>query len=334
MPRKSASNIAALAARLHLSKGTVSRILNGDSAPFASETRVRVHSMAQEMGYVPNPIARALATGKTGVVSLWLPNLKTPYHALVAEAVENLIEDSGHRMSIRLFGRDEGSKEDYAQLVFDTVDGVITHFHPPDSWLKPFLTSGQSRPLIFTGEDEKESEAYSDRVYINLSKAAAEAVNYLISSGRKRVALFTPLPDKGGRTFAYLNVMKAAGREPEMIITIDNDQVSNRRIFTEYVREHGCPDGLFCHNDSGAIAVYQAATAAGIKIPEDMALIGCDGLLEGDYFPAPLSTIVYPVNDMAAYAWQFLKTRLDDPHTEHQMITLDAKLMLRQSSDA
>jgi LacI family transcriptional regulator len=329
--KKNPANITALAENLQLSIGTVSRILNGDTASFSSKTQIRVRRMAEEMGYTPNPIARALATGKTGSISLWLPNLKTSYHALVAEAVENLIEEASQRMSIRLFGHDLESKNEYAQVIYDPIDGIITHGHPPDSWLKPFFSGNRSTPIVFTGNYD--NAIYLDFVGIDIAKASRQAVEHLISIGRKRVALMSPLWNEM-RMEAYLSVMKEAGRKPEIIEGADNDRAKSRQLFKDYVQSNGCPDALFCHNDSVAVSVYRAACDLGIKIPDDMALIGCDGLLEGEYMAIPLSTIVTPVDEMAKHAWQFLKTRLNFPDTKSQKITLDAKLQLRESSES
>ena len=97
-------NISELAARLGLSKGSVSRILNDPGAPFAPETRRRVLAMAAELSYRPNAIARALATGQTGSIAFWIRDLSTSYNARVAQAFESRIEAGGRHLFIRLYG--------------------------------------------------------------------------------------------------------------------------------------------------------------------------------------------------------------------------------------
>jgi len=130
----------------------------------------------------------------------------------------------------------------------------------------------------------------------------------------------------------YMTVMKEVGREPEVIHCFDSNRPKNMEIFKNYVQENGCPDALFCHNDICAISAYHAACNLGIKIPDDMALIGCDGLQEGQYLSVPLSTIIIPVDEMARYAWQILKTKMEYPDAKEQKIWLNAKLALRESS--
>ena len=83
------TTIADLASRLNLSKGSVSRILNDKGQGFSEETRRRVFALADEIGYRPNAVARALATGRTGFIGLWVHDLRTTYHAHVAHQMED-----------------------------------------------------------------------------------------------------------------------------------------------------------------------------------------------------------------------------------------------------
>lgn len=331
---KKGSNITALADRLNLSKGTVSRILNGDSSAFAEETRIRVQTMAAEVGYTPNLIARALATGKTGSVGVWLRHLKTSYHAQVTENFENLIEADSYRMNLRFYQRDMDRGLNTSLTSIDSVDGIICHGKPPESWMNAMKSNDSVTPMVFSGDY---FDPYAlDYVFVGLADASNAAVRHLVESGRKRIAFvspyWSPIESQEPRIVAYRDVMRDAGLATEFI-GVAQDRSEIRRIFREYVQEHGHPEAVFCSNDSIALSIFRALLDLGLSVPGDTAIIGCDGLPEGEYLSAPLSTIEFPIEEMARNAWKFLKTRIDDRDAPPQRIDLQAKLVLRGSSE-
>lgn len=332
MPTVSA-NINDLASRLSLSKGTVSRILNDPHAPFAAKTRARVLSMAAELGYRPNPVARALAMGRTGNVALWLRNLRTPYRARVAQSFESQVEAHDHRLVIRLYGRDVDSDVNTpsVQMMPETADGIMTHGTPPKIWAR-LIGVGHHVPIVSTGTIADPQTP--DYVGIDLTGATREAVEHLIRPGRKRVAYLCPIHFEDDRSRAYLSVMAAAGLKAETIPYADEARAAVRQLVRDYIARCGHPEALFCHNDDTAIAAYRALIDLGLRIPDDVALVGCDGIEDMEYLPTPVTTIVQPLDEMARFAWQFLKTRMEDPDVPPQRIVLPATLICRESSRA
>lgn len=329
---KNVANISDLASRLSLSKGTVSRILNDSSAPFSAETRRRVLSLAEEIGYRPNPIARALATGRTGSVALWLRNLKTSYRARVAQSFESQVEANSYRLVIRLYGRDgdQDVKDDFSQAMPESADGIVTHGPPPKRWTPLMGSGGYRTPTVSTGTiADPETPDY---VGIDLSAASREAVEHLILPGRRRVAYLTPYAFQEERFHTYHTVMAEAGLEPEVMQDAGEGRAAVRRFVREYVAAKGCPEAIFCHNDDTAIATYCALCDLGLRVPDDVALVGCDGIEDTEYLPTPISTITQPLDEMSRLAWQFLKIRMQDPDAPPQRIILPSKLIVRASS--
>lgn len=104
-----------------------------------------------------------------------------------------------------------------------------------------------------------------------------------------------------------------------------------RTAVTEHLRRHGCPDGLFCRNDEMAVGAYRAFCDLGIRVPEDVALVGCDGIEEAEYGYCPLSTIVQPFAQMCEAVWQLLARRMQPPDTPLEHIVLPAYLAVRHS---
>lgn len=324
--------ISDLAERLSLSKGTVSRILNEKGASFSEETRSRVFAVAHEIGYSPNPLARALATGKSGFVALWIQTLVTSYHAQVAHAMEEALEQQGYQIAVTPFGRFDRNREGYAGIPAG-VDGMIAHEMYGDIWPLLFRDVTQQIPVVTTGIFAPAESR--DHVQVDLAGAAAEAVRHLVSSGRRRIAyasddMFSRTADK--RYMAYQEILAESGLEPELINLPGQDRASIRSFLQVYVQEKGCPGAIFCHNDDAAIAIYRGLLDLNLEVPEDCALVGCDGIPDTEYLPVPITTIVQPLATVCETACQFLKRRLAEPDAPSQQAAFPAVLEIRESS--
>jgi DNA-binding LacI/PurR family transcriptional regulator len=324
--------ISDLAARLSLSKGTVSRILNEKGAAFSEETRTRVFAVAQEIGYSPNPLARALATGRSGFVALWMQTLVTSYHAQVAHAMEEALENHGYQIAVTPFGRFNRNRDFYTGVPAG-VDGMIAHEIYGDIWPLLFREGSQQIPVVTTGIFAPEESR--DHVQVDLTGASVEAVQHLVHSGRSRIAyasddMHTRIDDK--RYMAYQSVLKESGIEPELIDLPSQQRDAIRVFLRDYVQKNGCPGAIFCHNDDAAIAVYRALLDLNLRVPEDCALVGCDGIPDTEYLSVPITTIVQPYAMLCETACQFLKRRLAEPDAPSQQAVLPAMLEIRQSS--
>jgi LacI family transcriptional regulator len=128
--------------------------------------------------------------------------------------------------------------------------------------------------------------------------------------------------------------MRAAGLSPEFIYyPLSEDLRSQvRLLIQEYVHKCGCPEAIFCHSDDAALGIYRGLCDLGIQVPGEMALVGCDGIQDTEYLECPLTTIVQPVTEMCATAWQFMERRLSEPQLKQQGTTLRPRLVIRESS--
>lgn len=325
------ASITQLAKELNLSIGTVSRILNDEKAPYAAETRRRVRERAAELGYRPNAVARALAMKRTNTVGLWARHLQGAYSSWVVSALSSQVAARDFHLVIRLYDNGPSDRKDpgYADIVSDIVDGVITHGMPPDDWLARTRRTQRPLPLVVTGGIV--SSVY-DLVGLDFRPAAQAAVEHLLETGRRRVALMTPPNPNDRRYQAYQSVMEAAGLRPEIIEMREGTRAEIRTQFLNYVVEYRYPEAVFCHNDDTAIAVYRALCDLGLNVPEDVALVGCDGIEDTEFLPVPITTIVQPVDEMARLAWEFLKTRMREPDAPLQQTVLEACLEVRAST--
>jgi LacI family transcriptional regulator len=318
-----------LAARLNLSKSSVSRILNNKGNAYSAETRRRVFALAEELGYAPDPVARALATGRTGLVALWVRDLLSSYHAHVAHIMQERLAQHEYRMVVAMHGRPDFLSEGYGPAQ-GRVDGIIAH---EDLWIGPHMRTPSRIPVISTGVSY--NAANRDFVGIELTDAAIAAVRHLLEPGRRRVAyLMHGIPWREGdlRYRAYQTVMGEAGLLTEYIDPPAEDRATVRYWVREYIQANGCPEAIFCHSDDVAVATYRGLCDLGIRVPDDVALFGCDGIEETEYMATPLSTIAQPLEVMCDTAWRFMQRRLAEPDAPPQQVILQPTLVLRESS--
>lgn len=323
-----------------VSRATVSYVLNNrPHVSIPAETRERIHEAARKLGYRPNSSARALVTGRTGLISLWLWGEQFPgaYQAHVSHYMQVEMEQHAYQLMVHLTGRhtmELGAAKTFAPW---SADGIISHEAAPAVLAHLGSERYKALPIVSTGAYNWLEEG--DSVRIDLAEGAREAVQHLLASGRKRVVYLTDDLNRhtDQRSDQYEAVLREAGREPEFVglarerITSGIRAIARQRVQT-YIAEKGCPEAIFCHNDEIAIGAYRGLRDLKLRIPDDVALVGCDGIEDTEYLDAPLSTIIQPIQQMSALAWEFLKRRMNEPTCPRQEVTLTAHFVNRESS--
>jgi LacI family transcriptional regulator len=162
-------------------------------------------------------------------------------------------------------------------------------------------------------------------------------MEHLIGSGFQRIAHATFVREdsqNNDRRSGYLKAMRDAKLKPEFIYypLTEQQRTITRQLIQDYIRENGRPEAIFCHSDDVALGIYRGLCDLKLRVPEDIALVGCDGIQDTEYLERQLTTLVQPVAAMCATAWQFLMRRLEHPNAKLQTTTLKPKLMIRDSS--
>lgn len=310
---------------------TVSRVMKGDDH-VAPATRELVLGIARDLNYTTNPAGRALRTGRTNTIAVVAGSLNQPYHAAMVSSLESLLHASGYQTRLVL------NQNDLRHLIRSTqaavADGVIiTGMH---NLLSRFHDAGHqiTQPFVHISIVKLENQ---DCVQCDLIPAFREALQWMLHAGRRRIA-YVGIGDLASqselRSQAYAEGMKAAGRTPEWISAGESYAVPGAQrveILRRYFTERGCPDALLCLNDEVAMQTYRALMDIGVRIPDDVLLVGCDGLPSTAYFEPPLSTIAQPFDELAATAWKFLQARIAEPNLASQYACFNAELVMRRS---
>jgi LacI family transcriptional regulator len=163
-------------------------------------------------------------------------------------------------------------------------------------------------------------------------------MEHLIGSGFRRIAHATFMQESSlsdPRSLVYFEAMKQAGLRPEFIYypLSESQRSIIRQLIQSYIRQRGHPEAIFCHSDDATVAIYRGLCDIGLRVPEDVALVGCDGIPDTEYLECPLTTIVQPISQMCSTAWQFLMNRLNHPDTALQHLELKPSLVIRRSSE-
>ena len=300
------------------------------TSTLAKESRELILAAAQEMGYRPNPHARALKRQRTGIVALWIPDQISTHYNQVSRELSRLVKQTGMELIVSEIGG-----TDLSQIWSNVpVDGIFAVDAAELAQRELEALSGKSIPVVSVGTFCSDK---SDSVQVDLTTGTAEAMKHLIDSGYRRIAHATFVQTDGAhksRRMGYVKAMHEAGLQPEFIFyPVRKDQRANsRRAIKEYVSANGLPEAIFCHSDDATLGIYRGLCDLRIRIPNQVALVGCDGIDVTQYLEVPLTTIVQPVPEMCAKAWEFLKERIENPTLALRQLSLPPTLVIRESS--
>ncbi len=313
-----------------VSRTTVSYVLNGRTdLAIPEKTRKRVLEAAAQLGYRNHPIARALKTGRTHLIGLWLAQLHTPWVGLLQRTFYHVLRHDGYTpVALDLGVQHEEQVAGEETLARLPLDGAFVNAYSALA-----QRSGEGLlPLVAIGA-EPEHQLPLDSVGLDFGPGVQTALEHLIAAGRKRVAyLFNgerPFYDVRGGT--YETMLREAGQAPCLMSAKANSRADAYEALTVAWRRGERPDAVFCYNDELAIGAQAALFDSGVRVPDDVALIGCDGVPEGEFLRPRLQSVAIPTEELCAQAWQFLQERIADPKRPLQQAMLTPRFVLHNT---
>ncbi len=276
---------------------TVSNVIN-DYQHVRASTREKVLAAVAELGYRPNMSARNLRRGRTGAISLAVPELKITYFAQLADQVIENARDRGHVVLIEQTGGDRARELEMLRSPRrSSTDGLI--FSPLGMENADAALLDIGTPLVLLGE--RIFHGPVDHVAMDNVEAAVAATRHLLERGRRRIALLGAhegevIGSAGLRTLGYRRALEEAGvpYDPDLVGWSDPWHRANGATSMEQVLARGVrPDGVFAMNDELALGALRHLQQAGHRVPEDVMIIGFDDLEEAR-FSLPSLTSVDP----------------------------------------
>jgi LacI family transcriptional regulator len=320
-----------VAQRAGVSTTVVSYVVNGGPKSVSPATAAKVRAAIDELGYRPNPAARALTLGSSRVLGIVVPDAKSPFFASLARAVEAVAAEHGFAL---LLGNSDSSPTHEQRLITDLaarrVDGVVlcSSVLAPD--LRELKLAGIPVVLLnhWTGDGD------APAVGSDLRGGAQMAVDHLIKQGHQHIGLLI-----GSNVEKYVDEREVGWREALQRAGIPTGQIV-RAPFTrrggfeacsEFLLQSKPPTAIFASSDLQALGLLRALHEAHVRVPEDVAVIGFDGSEEAEFSWPPLSTVAQPVSDMARSALDvILSSRKEDIVTSTVFMP---ELVLRPSSE-
>lgn len=294
-----------------VSRATVSRVIN-NYPHITAEVRERVMTVIRETGYRPNRIAQSLASNRTGMIGLVIPHetnaiMTNPYFLHLINSITSATNQNDLTLALFLFhSMDEEDR--IAQSIFSTnlVDGVIiTADRREDSFVQQLVR--HNVPVMFIGKPEPGI----DVPYVNVDnvRGGYMATEYLIHQGRRRVGAIIVQHNTAGedRHIGYQQALQThkLPYDARLIAEGDFSQESGYTAMQKLL--NASPDAVFVASDEMALAAMRAIREAGLRIPEDIALVGFDDLPLAARAEPPLTTIRQPIDQLGPVAVELLQ---------------------------
>jgi LacI family transcriptional regulator len=285
-----------IAGDLGLSVVTISKVLR-NHPDIADDTRERVLKRIKELDYEPNIMARSLVTGRSYLVGLVVPDLLHPFFAEMAKSLSAAIGNHGYSTIISSSEEDpELEGREIRQLTGRRLDALVIASAGTDP--EPFLRLDRhSMPYILV--DRELPGLTANFVGINDETAGRIATEHLIEQGCKTIAHICGRENSTGmkRLEGYRRALKTAGIPylESLVIARSKVDINSERMGAEAMRQllkqRPIPDGVFAHNDPLAFGAVEAIFEAGLRIPEDIAVVGCGNLHYDSLLRVPLSSV-------------------------------------------
>lgn len=326
-----------IAKALGISTSTVSRALS-DAWDVKRETRDQVLEMARKLNYHPNLNAKNLQNKRTGTIGIIIPEFVSSFFPNVVMGIQDVLYTANYHIFITQSGESRSQELDNMRLLREhMVEGIListTNEGGNEDAYKELMDGGM--PLVFFNRCPKTLSA--PKVMIDDCLMAEKAVEHLISTGRREIwHLLGPvnLEVSAMRAQGFANAMRRNGLDPEgrsfpAGIFINDGREAMERLLAG---RDALPDAIFCFNDPVAIGAMKALKSEGIRVPEDVAIVGFSEGSMATVVEPQLTTVLQPMREMGREAARLLLGQLKPGRRPApQTVCLDAKLNIRASS--
>ncbi|WP_433376919.1 LacI family DNA-binding transcriptional regulator [Streptosporangium sp. CA-115845] len=333
----SSVSIKEVAARAGVSPGTVSNVLNRPEK-VAEHTRSRVEEAIRELEFVRHGSASSLRAGHSRTVGLSVIDIGNPFFTDVAAGVEEVASERGYAV---ILGNSSGDrlKEERNLLVFaeQRVRGVLI---TPAGGNLAKLDQLRERGINVVLVDHPAERADQCSVAVNDITGGFLAVSHLLAAGADRIAYVTgPLTIRqcSDRLTGAERALAAAGRDPgqmleEVAMNAMNAR-SGQQAAEKLIAEGRLPDAVFCANDLLALGMLRGLLHAGVRVPQDVLLIGYDDIDFASASTVSLSSIRQPTHRLGRAATELLLDECDNPESHaHQQVMFQPELIVREST--
>ena len=318
-----------------VSQAAVSMVLNKAETPSVpAATRARILKLAGELDYQPNHPARMLRSARTMALACVIPDIANPFYPGLVRGLQSVAAAAGYDVLIfDTDGRAEGEERATNWLLQGRADGVVgTFFHLRVPQLTTLARKGI--PIVrLESQHKPKGPLPIDSVYIDNAEASAAMTRHLIERGHRRITMIlAEVGPSARRAFGYAAAMRAAGLTPEYVTDSWYSEQSGARAMREVLSARDRATAVFCANDMLALGAMVEARAAGLSVPDDIAIAGFDDIPAAKLLG--LTTVRQPEFDLGALAAKTLLGRLQPGGLEAPGASLELKFEILKRSSA
>lgn len=333
-PRQRVS-IKTVAERAGVSTATVSYVLSA-RREVAPSTRRRVEQAISELGYRPNHVARSMRTQRTYTMALIVPTILNPYYPVVARGLQDVLEPAGYHGIISCTdGELDNEQRLIDQMVSRRVDGIgFSSYYRHRQSVQSALDA--DIPVVLLGTHSPEYGA--DAVGQDDIGGGRRAAQHLLEQGRQRIAFITGPEGEGpaaDRVLGYQSALHNSGLDTpnEYVVRTEFSRPGGADGMRRLLAVEPRPDAVICTNDIVAIGAIDTLREAGLRIPEDIAVVGFDDIEAASLVSPSLTTIANPARQVGQAVGRLLLQRIQETEPQPpQAIAFATHLIKRQSS--
>ncbi|WP_022887044.1 LacI family DNA-binding transcriptional regulator [Glaciibacter superstes] len=327
------STLVLVAERAGVSIASVSRVLNG--LPASVSVTERVQRAAEELGYVADATARSLKVGKTEQIALAVADVGNPVYVAMMHEISRVVTDAGYRLVVSSTGSDPDEQITLlSSLNRGYADGLILS---PLRVTEPLIDQlGSSRlPIVVIGSLPADVEL--DSVRADSAAGMGLAIKHLAKHGRARIAFINGPVDTvpgAARLSGYTSAMHKRGMamHGDLQVNADDFTFAAGLTATTTLLDQATPDAIVCANDLLAVAALKVMLKRGLKVPEDIALVGMDDTDIAELTTPSITSVNLGSIKRARTAAKLLIRRLADPDAPVKRVVIEPKLTVRESS--
>lgn len=320
-----------------VSKTTVSRILNGNYSQATEETKDKVLKVISELNYRPNPMARGLKQMRTNIIGIVLSNLSNPFWSRVLEGVEDTCRQSGYSLMVCNSSEDSGREAELIEgLQLRQVDGIIVNPTVNNRELFEEIVK-KKYPLIVINRRIEGLDV--DDVVMDNKRGAWLAVDHLLGAGRRKPVCVVYRPEGVStwqdRLLGFEEAMSEKGLEvtEQQILRVDNAIGRVKAAVIAYFKGKPDADAIFSTNNMMTLEILEGLKELGLRVPEDIALIGYDETIWAKHLNPPLTTVRQPAYEMGKIAAKNLIQKINSKTARKpKHVVLEPDLIIRSSS--
>lgn len=324
-----------VAKKAGVSPSTVSKFLNNPTM-LTEEYRVKVAAAVKELNYKPNPYARSLRTQTSKTIALIVPEITNPFYSEVYNIVRSVASEKGYTTILYTTEENLDILNDFlTQFPKYSVDGLIFCFLDEDEIIQRFKEVQYNIPVTLMSWDIKTTEFNS--VIIDLFDSFYQSTEHLINYGHRKIAYV------GGPETSRISKEKMQGYKKALLdadISLNENYIYSGKYRFQtgfqsamnFMKLLDPPTAIVCANDIIAIGCVKYLRYNDYEVPDDVAVIGCDGIQLSSIFDPSISTNEIPIEDMGREAVNMLINKIAKPGSKCRQLVFKTHLVIRRST--